>query len=502
MSGLWQGYLLPTGLCGMAAALACTLLDAGLARAGQRGMGLAGWGLALGLYLVPADLFVRGGGLLGHGPPVMLNGAGGAAFALPGAARGLCSGAVQLAVLSPVSRLAAALPWLWLGGFAVCAVRRLRRWLRAAQKLRRLRRPAGGCLAEVCPAGIPGGQPWAAGRVRVYVLEGLPAPFACGLLRPAVYLPPALEPGRGACARQAGLALRHELAHIRRGHLWLKAAAALCTLLHWFDPLAWHLQRQVALGCELACDAAVTRGMNPAQKKAYAGLLLRFSAPAQPGGIGLSRGGRQLAARIRALRRPARCAKRRGRFGRAALALLFCAACLPAAAGCAGAARQAAQGAALLQSALADPQRYMPRPSSLPEGPLAAPERLIPLGWPVPGWRYCSRKQSGGMLIAAELGSTVTAAADGVVLAVSPGQGLIDPAYGCTVVLVHSARPDISTSYAHCGEVLVQPGELVAAGQPIGTVGATGEVTGPACRYQITINGEVYRPDRWYPGIV
>lgn len=497
MSGFWQEYLLPSGLCGMAAALACVLLDAARARAGRRAAGLGGWGLALVLYWVPADLFVGGGGLFRQGLPTALNGAGGPVAGLPGAARGLCSGAVQLAVLSPASRLAAALPWLWLGGVAACAALRLWRGVRAARRLRRLRRPAEGCLAEAWPMAGTGRRPPAA--VRVYFLEGLSAPFACGLLRPAVYLPPALDPGRGAPVRQTEAALRHELAHIRRGHLWLKAAAALCTLLHWFDPLAWQLQRRIDLGCELACDAAATRGMTPAQKQAYARLLLRFSAPAQPGGAGLSRGGRQLAVRIGALRRPAQS----GGFGRAVLALLFCALCLPAAAGCAGAARQAARGAALLQSALAAPQRYLPRRSDLGEGPLASPEELVALGWPVPAWRYCSRKQAAGILIAAEPGSTITAAADGVVLAVSAdGQTAIDPANGRTVVLVHSTCPDISTSYAHCGEILVQPGQLVAAGQPIGTVGTTGQINGPACRYQVQIDGQVYRPDRWYPGIV
>lgn len=500
MSGLWQEYLLPTALCGMAAALACTLLDAVRMRAGGRGVGLAGWGLALALYWVPADLFVRDGGFLGRGVPGAITGAGGSVAGLPGAARELCSGAVQLAVLSPASRLATALPWLWLGGFAACAALRLWRGVRAARRLRRFRRPAGGQLAGICKntknTAAGGGMAPRLGRVRVYFLEGLPAPFACGLLRPAVYLPPALDPGRGALTRQTEAALRHELAHIRRGHLWLKAAAALCALLHWFDPLAQRLQARIDLGCELACDAAVTRGMNPAQKQAYARLLLRFSAPAQPEGAGLSRGGRQLAVRIGALRRPAQG----GGFGRAVLALLFCALCLPAAAGCAGAARQTARGAALLQSALADPGRYMPRRSDQAEGPLAGPEELIALGWPVPAWRYCSRKQAAGILIVAEPGSTITAAADGVVLAVAPGD--INPALGRTVVLVHSVCPEISTSYAHCGELLVQPGELVAAGQPIGTVGTTGAITGPACRWQVQIDGEVYRPDRWHPGLV
>ncbi|MDY3297774.1 M23 family metallopeptidase, partial [Selenomonas sp.] len=46
-------------------------------------------------------------------------------------------------------------------------------------------------------------------------------------------------------------------------------------------------------------------------------------------------------------------------------------------------------------------------------------------------------------------------------------------------VLVYHADGDTFTRYAHCSAVFVCDGEAVEAGQVIGTVGSTGNATGP-----------------------
>ena len=70
------------------------------------------------------------------------------------------------------------------------------------------------------------------------------------------------------------------------------------------------------------------------------------------------------------------------------------------------------------------------------------------------------------------VGEPVLAAADGVV-------ALVDEFYlgGNVIYLDHGGG--LSTGYLHLSEALVATGDTVRAGQRIGSVGATGRVTGP-----------------------
>lgn len=96
-----------------------------------------------------------------------------------------------------------------------------------------------------------------------------------------------------------------------------------------------------------------------------------------------------------------------------------------------------------------------------------------PFGWrvhPISGdWRFHAGVDLGypqGVGIAALFPGTVTAAGDF-------GDG-----YG-NQVLVYHADGDTFTRYAHCSAVFVCDGEAVEGGQVIGTVGSTGNATGP-----------------------
>ena len=53
----------------------------------------------------------------------------------------------------------------------------------------------------------------------------------------------AIMPGTEAPSWQDGM-LRHEAAHLRRGHLWLKALGGAVGILYWFDPLVPALRRR------------------------------------------------------------------------------------------------------------------------------------------------------------------------------------------------------------------------------------------------------------------
>jgi murein DD-endopeptidase MepM/ murein hydrolase activator NlpD len=88
-----------------------------------------------------------------------------------------------------------------------------------------------------------------------------------------------------------------------------------------------------------------------------------------------------------------------------------------------------------------------------------------------------------GVDIAAQEGTQVVAAADGEVYTTYE-----DDAMGCTVVIRHEGG--YTTKYASLSkELLVQPGDLVTMGQPIGTVGSTAlveTVLGPHVHFSVT----------------
>jgi beta-lactamase regulating signal transducer with metallopeptidase domain len=87
--------------------------------------------------------------------------------------------------------------------------------------------------------------------------------------------------------------LRHELAHFRRGDLWKGASIRLLALVHWFNPLAWWVVRNLEECAEWLCDDAAS-GADHAAATAYAEVLLRLGQ--QPRNLGVwataMRGGR------------------------------------------------------------------------------------------------------------------------------------------------------------------------------------------------------------------
>ena len=85
------------------------------------------------------------------------------------------------------------------------------------------------------------------------------------------------------------------------------------------------------------------------------------------------------------------------------------------------------------------------------------------------------------------------AAARGTVVEVSR-----DPAYGNLVTIAHGQG--ITTRYAHLAATLVNPGDAVAAGQVVGTIGSTGLSTGPHLHFELLVDGRFQDPASWLGG--
>lgn len=95
-----------------------------------------------------------------------------------------------------------------------------------------------------------------------------------------------------------------------------------------------------------------------------------------------------------------------------------------------------------------------------------------------------------GMDIAADEGTPVAAANDGVVAYAGPL-----PVRGNAVIIDHGGG--VFSGYFHLASWAVSPGQAVAAGEIIGTVGQTGLVTGPHLHWEMMVHGVNVNPLPW-----
>jgi murein DD-endopeptidase MepM/ murein hydrolase activator NlpD len=98
------------------------------------------------------------------------------------------------------------------------------------------------------------------------------------------------------------------------------------------------------------------------------------------------------------------------------------------------------------------------------------------------------RNSHAGIDIAAPTGSPIHAPAPGTVIETGAFY------YTGNTVFVDHGRGFV-TAYYHMDSVEVAPGDSVAAGDLLGTIGETGRVTGPHLHFVVLLNGEMVDPD-------
>jgi hypothetical protein len=135
---------------------------------------------------------------------------------------------------------------------------------------------------------------------------------------------------------------------------------------------------------------------------------------------------------------------------------------------------------------------------------LRALDAALPDSWPARGmlssgygWRrnpigYRGYRFHSGLDIAADRGTPILAAADGVVSKAEYNSG-----FGRMVELDHGYG--ITTIYAHCNTLLVQVGDRVASGRQIATMGSTGHSTGPHLHFEVRLDGNAVDPMDYLP---
>jgi len=95
-----------------------------------------------------------------------------------------------------------------------------------------------------------------------------------------------------------------------------------------------------------------------------------------------------------------------------------------------------------------------------------------------------------GIDLAAPVGTSVRASADGVVVSAA-----WSGAYGKLVVIDHGNG--LQTYYAHLSSLLVIPGEEVRRGQTIALSGSSGRATGPHMHYEVRLAGTPVNPYKY-----
>ena len=114
--------------------------------------------------------------------------------------------------------------------------------------------------------------------------------------------------------------------------------------------------------------------------------------------------------------------------------------------------------------------------------------------WPTQGYvsspyglRFGGTEFHPGIDIAAEMGTPIVAAADGVVTAAGWNGG-----YGNMVDIDHG--DGIVTRYGHASALAVSVGQQVRRGEIIAYVGSTGRSTGPHLHYEVRVDGQPVNP--------
>lgn len=171
----------------------------------------------------------------------------------------------------------------WLAGLVLTLVPLIAPWRRARAQRRHSTPASDPVLLALCARRAP--ELGLARPPALRVCAAIDSPQVIGLWRPTVLLPAA----HALSANELAMALDHELAHLRRGDLWLAWAPALAQRLFFFHPLVHWAMREYALHREAACDAQVLQHAHAAPQD-YGRLLLRLgvSHPLHAGLAGAS----------------------------------------------------------------------------------------------------------------------------------------------------------------------------------------------------------------------
>ena len=292
------------------------------------------------------------------------------------------------------------------------------------------------------------------------------APFLAGIARPAIFVPAALI--ETSAARDI---LVHEMVHLKQGDLITRPLERLVADIFWFSPFAWGIRSALDYWREAVVDEkAVVLTGDPI---AYARALTRAARLARPAvslpvaAFILKREG-TLKMRLNLLLTDK---PRSRRLGVAAAILLACAAPLAIAQGL------LIKGAAPALSASLDYSHPVLDKAKLTS---SFGERKHPVTGELKLHRGVDLAEEEGKPIYAPVAASVTRAE-------------FSEGYGNFVEL--AAPAGTTLRFAQMKDMQVKPGDIVAPGTVLGTIGQTGQATGPHLHLEVWRAGAPLDPE-------
>lgn len=298
------------------------------------------------------------------------------------------------------------------------------------------------------------------------------APFLAGLRRPSVYLPVQLAGREGEAE-----IIVHEMVHLKRGDLIFRPFERLVADVFWFSPFAWAIRSELDYWREATVDQAAAELTG--DRFAYARALTRAARIARPvtplpvAAMILKPQG-TLKMRLNTLLSDQ---PRTRRLSVSALALIASAAPLALAQGLVIRGPSIVAAAAPLASEIA--------PVAYTHPVLDKAKLTSAFGMrthPITG----EKKLHGGTDLADKLGAPVYAPASGTVTQAEFNEG-----YGNLVEVVAGAT---TLRFGQLDAMKVKTGDVVTAGTVIGTLGQSGQATGPHLHLEVWRGGERVDP--------
>ena len=109
--------------------------------------------------------------------------------------------------------------------------------------------------------------------LRLYKNSIVETPILIGFFRPAIILPN---------KKYGDMKLRnilvHEITHVKRYDIFVKWLLIFVGAMHWFNPFAYFVRREMNKACELACDESVIKRFDISEMQQYGDTLIAVAA--------------------------------------------------------------------------------------------------------------------------------------------------------------------------------------------------------------------------------
>ena len=338
------------------------------------------------------------------------------------------------------------------------------------------------------------------GKLRLLSNNIIKTPMLAGLFKTFLILPEV-----ELSERELKVILKHELTHFKRRDLWVKSLTLVANAIHWFNPAAYRLTKNIDTFCELSCDEQVVSDMNMEERQFYGETILNVLCRVvnQHSGIyaTLAESKKGIERRLTHMMNVKNTSKRIVIISFViAAALCLTGFAMASVMNATGEDTDTIRDSDVMQESTANPQdeKSSVSESNTPNDSNIGGKYL----WPLTGYdrisaAYGTRMHPvektmvfhDGIDIPAPGGTPILAANTGKV--VEKGKNVTDGYY---VILDHSNGQ--KTFYSHLSgyaESLAND-DMVQQGDIIGYVGATGDATGNHLHFGLTVDGEYIDP--------